>query len=117
MSDNVVMRSTRGVRQEFEFSLVAQCDGCSAKSEVRIDGLLPHSGPCLLTPVSPDVARRWLDNQTAKLRRNAAQFQRMPSQAEIEQAVGTTVSVLDNPTILLEALIYRALAGQFAPKK
>lgn len=118
MAEKVLMRSTRGVGQEYEFALIPKGDGCCVRSEVRIAGRLPQTGPSLLSPVSPEVARRWLDSQTAKLRRNAARFEPVATEEAIAKSVGMTVSVLDNPTVLLETLLYQALAGQFSsPKK
>jgi hypothetical protein len=102
MSESVLLRSTRGVEQEVEFRLIAQGDACRVHSEVRICGRLPVTGPSLLTPVSSLVARRWMDSQIAKLRRNTARFE---SATDSQCA-----SIADNPLILIQSFFDQILA-------
>lgn len=107
MADKVIMHSTRGVAREIELTLADGDGGCRVTSQVRTRGRAPQNGPCLLVPVSPDVARRWLDGQVARLMRSAGRFQAVPPSAGAPEPPAI---VLDAPDALVESLLLRALA-------
>ena len=68
------LRSTRGVSQEVEFSVLQMDGGYCVKSEHRIDGCHPRRGPCMLTPLPLNAAMTWANAKAAKLARSPAAF-------------------------------------------
>lgn len=72
--ERVLLRSSLGVPQEWEFILSDAADGYCVRSILRIEGCHPRRGPGVLTPVPYTIARRWMESRTAKLSRHAARF-------------------------------------------
>lgn len=73
-SQRFLLRSTRGVAQEFNFRVEPVAGGYCVKSQHRIDGCLPRSGPCMLTPLPLSAAMTWANARAAKLARSTAAF-------------------------------------------
>lgn len=70
----ILLRSTRGVAQEFDLRVEPVAGGYFVKSQLRIDGCFPRSGPCMLTPLPFEAAMMWANARTVKLARSAAAF-------------------------------------------
>lgn len=73
-AERFILRSTRGVAQEFEFRVAPVAGGYCVQSEHRIDGCYPRRGPCMLTPLPLESAVTWAKAKVAKLARSAAAF-------------------------------------------
>lgn len=69
--------------QEFDLRVEPVAGGYCVKSQLRIDGCLPRSGPCMLTPLPYDAAMTWANARAAKLARSAAAFR--PAQTVEDQ--------------------------------
>ena len=74
-TQRLLLRSTRGVAQEIEFSVVPQGKGYCVRATHRIEGCHPKAGPCMLVPLPLDDALIWANTRAAKLARSAAAFQ------------------------------------------
>jgi hypothetical protein len=73
-AERFILRSTRGVAQEFEFRVAPVAGGYCVKSEHRIDGCHTRRGPCMLTPLPLHSAVTWANAKAATLARSAAAF-------------------------------------------
>lgn len=73
-AQRLLLRATRGVAQEVEFSVASVAGGYCVRSVRRIDGCLPRPGDCMLTPLPFESALTWAQARAAKLMRSTAAF-------------------------------------------
>lgn len=115
MSERKVhLRSTLGPVQEIEFTLEGEGKLCVVHSRQRVGDGVPSRGPAIVTPVSPEVAHRWLDSQMTKLARHAAKFKRVPTSEEIAESIVPTAcaNVFDDMDVLIDSLLAMSLSNK-----